>query len=87
MITESLKGKIIKLYKKKSVRGIIIPMFKVKLDDGKIIDVGRGMLSVESFGDDYMSKSANEMQEFDKQPHYGLKKGQTIYISMQDNWD
>jgi len=81
------QGKIIELYTKKSISGIIIPIFKIKTPTGEILEVGRGMLSVKTFGKDYMNKSVDEMEEFSKKPHYGLKKGQTIYLSDQENWD
>lgn len=85
----ALKGKIIKLYKKEApgMHHIIMPMFKVKLDDGKIIEVARGKVSVQSFGDDYMNLSAEETKKFNDKPHFGLKPGQKIFISEQIDWD
>ena len=86
MNDESLKGKIVKLFIKKSGKHRI-PQFRVRLESGKVEDFGRGKISTETFGGKYDKMTSAQMQKHIKKDFYGLKVGDAVVISTQVDWE
>jgi hypothetical protein len=78
MSDELLKGKVLKLFIKEHL-GHKMPTFRVKFPNGTIKDYGRGDVVDPDFG----KLTSKQMKAHLNKPFYGLKKGDTIYITTQ----
>ena len=72
-----MKGEIVGLYKEPEGPY----MFRIKLDNGNITDIGRGYISV---SDEFSKMSVKDMDKVLSQPFHGHKVGDRVKISSEE---